>query len=181
MKRCEVSESCQGTRPQRNQTKLVCGLLLWVSLLTISQVLFIALFFITTSAKQKTTSDVGQLFTFDAKEATNSGVIQWKTQTPEKKLLEDNGINVKILHDGSYFIYLQVTLTSVSSCDVKVTTTDRGVVLQGRMTNASLSTGFLGRAVKLTAPDTLKVTISTTGQINIRNIDTYLGILLLKD
>ncbi|XP_034151324.1 tumor necrosis factor ligand superfamily member 18 [Esox lucius] len=184
MKQCEVSDSCHGTRPQRNQTKLVCGLLFWVCLLTVSQVMSITLLFIGKSDKLRASPTVGPIVTFEPKEVNESGVIHWKTQPIKIPLLDlNNNGSLTILYDGTYFLYLQVTQTSAlfSSCDVKLKTTNKGVLLEGRMTNTSLSTGFLGRAVKLTTPDILEVTISPVSKINTGNTATYLGVLMLKN
>uniref|UniRef100_A0A4W5QSP3 THD domain-containing protein n=1 Tax=Hucho hucho TaxID=62062 RepID=A0A4W5QSP3_9TELE len=92
-------------------------------------------------------------------------VIKWKTQSKANHFVSLKNGSLTISQDGRYFLYLQVTLETPRPHEVsgqhivRVNKTNR-LLLEVRMTNTSLSTGFLGRAVDLAASDILTVTVS---------------------
>ncbi|XP_041719260.1 uncharacterized protein LOC121550900 [Coregonus clupeaformis] len=206
MDRCEVSENCHhhGPGAQGSQRRLVSGLLLWVCLLTVSHVVSISLLIITRPhvpplseivSAPKPTADSSpsillesprvpwQMLTFDVDGVSGAkSVIKWKTQSKAKNVASLNGGSLTISQDGCYFLYLQVTLETLKPQEVsgqyivRVNKTN-GVLLEGRITNTSLSTGFLGKVVDLAASDILTVTVSPHARINTTHTATYLGII----
>ncbi|XP_029481648.2 tumor necrosis factor ligand superfamily member 18 isoform X3 [Oncorhynchus nerka] len=105
--------------------------------------------------------------------------IKWKTQSKANHFVSLKGGSLTINQDGCYFLYLQVTLETpeVSGQHIVRVNKPNRVLLEVRMTNTSLSTGFLGRAVDLAASDTLTVTVSPGARINTTYTATYLGII----
>uniref|UniRef100_A0A8K9Y4B5 THD domain-containing protein n=1 Tax=Oncorhynchus mykiss TaxID=8022 RepID=A0A8K9Y4B5_ONCMY len=105
--------------------------------------------------------------------------IKWKTQSKANNFVSLKGGSLTINQDGCYFLYLQVTLETpeVSGQHIVRVNKPNQVLLEVRMTNTSLSTGFLGRAVDLAASDTLTVTVSPGARINTTYTATYLGII----
>ncbi|CAB1342194.1 unnamed protein product [Coregonus sp. 'balchen'] len=189
MDRCEVSENCHhhGPGAQGSQRRLVSGLLLWVCLLTVSHVVSISLLIITRphvpSILLESPRVPWQMLTFDVDGVSGAkSVIKWKTQSKAKNVASLNGGSLTISQDGCYFLYLQVTLETLKPQEVsgqyivRVNKTN-GVLLEGRITNTSLSTGFLGKVVDLAASDILTVTVSPHARINTTHTATYLGII----
>ncbi|KAK6312090.1 hypothetical protein J4Q44_G00177540 [Coregonus suidteri] len=124
-----------------------------------------------------------QMLTFDVDGVSGArSVIKWKTQSKAKNFASLNGGSLTISQDGCYFLYLQVTLETLrpqkvsGQYIVRVNKTN-GVLLEGRITNTSLSTGFLGKVVDLAASDILTVTVSPDARINTTHTATYLGII----
>nr|XP_029492612.1 uncharacterized protein LOC115110830 isoform X1 [Oncorhynchus nerka] len=191
---------------QGSQRRLVSGLLLWVGLLTVSHVVSITLLVITRPhalplpeivSAPKPTADSSlsiplesqrvpwQMLTFEPTSIDDNDAsvarsgIKWKTQSKANNFVSLKGGSLTINQDGCYFLYLQVTLETpeVSGQHIVRVNKPNRVLLEVRMTNTSLSTGFLGRAVDLAASDTLTVTVSPGARINTSYTATYLGII----
>uniref|UniRef100_A0A8C7J106 TNF superfamily member 18 n=1 Tax=Oncorhynchus kisutch TaxID=8019 RepID=A0A8C7J106_ONCKI len=191
MDRCEVSENYHHHSPgvQGSQRRLVSGLLLWVGLLTVSHVVSITLLVITRPHALSITLEPQrvpwQMLTFEPTSIDDNDVsvarsgIKWKTQSKANNFVSLKGGSLTINQDGCYFLYLQVTLETpeVSGQHIVRVNKPNSVLLEVRMNNTSLSTGFLGRAVDLAASDTLTVTVSPGARINTTYTATYLGII----
>ncbi|XP_018583486.1 tumor necrosis factor ligand superfamily member 18 [Scleropages formosus] len=115
--------------------------------------------------------------------STKVGIIKWRSEDGEKSL--------EISQDGRYFLYIQVTVQKPdqdSFYTVKVSKhndqTQSKVLLEdcfrGKNSNESPSTGFLGRQVQLSVGDKLSVTCSPSALINTTDTATYLGYYLLS-
>ncbi|KAK1877258.1 Thiol:disulfide interchange protein DsbD [Dissostichus eleginoides] len=170
--------------PQTTQHSLIHVLLLWITILSIVQVVFITLFFttghhswalssstvtpamqvqanITPSAPSELMGKV-EMLTFKATKANRK--ITWVTKNQDQILVskEEDGTVLKIKKDGYFLLNLQVTL---SSCNytlgppyVSLTSKDT-VILWGRINTNTCSTGLLGKVEELNANDSLEVTI----------------------
>ncbi|XP_071254760.1 uncharacterized protein [Salvelinus alpinus] len=194
---------------QGSQRRLVSGLLLWVGLLTVSHVVSITLLIITRPhalplteivSAPKPTADSSlsipleqqrvpwQMLTFEPTSIDDNDVsvarsgIKWKTQSKANNFVSLKEGSLTINQDGCYFLYLQVTLETpeVSGQHIVRVNKPNRVLLEVRMTNTSLSTGFLGRVVDLAASDILTVTVSPGARINTTYTATYLGIIGLS-
>ena len=107
--------------------------------------------------------------------------LQWllqNEQNPSPVSIENEMMTVNV--DGSYFLYVQVSLDKITTPEhtVKVVlhTEQASVILEGRVCNLTRTTGFLGKAVLLSAEDKLEVTISHESTVNSTHCATFMGI-----
>lgn len=109
---------------------------------------------------------------------TDTDQIIWRTKDVSNGVISGEGKNLTILKDGYYFLSLQVTLKtpkcsfngtrgSENSQSVSVTLTGdmtrdttRKILLQGRISTHTCSTGLLSKAEKLTAGKKLTFNIT---------------------
>ncbi|KAK5884865.1 hypothetical protein CesoFtcFv8_018640 [Champsocephalus esox] len=186
--------------PQTTQHSLTHVLLLWITILSIVQVVFITLFFttghhsralssstvtpamqlqanITPSAPSELMGKV-EMLTFKATEDNRK--ITWATKNQDQILVsvEPGETVLKINKDGYFLLNLQVTLskcnrTMGSLYTVSLNSKDT-VILQGRINTNNCSTGLLGKVEELNANDSLEVTIIRPNEDDIIDENEYL-------
>ncbi|KAJ4931939.1 hypothetical protein JOQ06_010375 [Pogonophryne albipinna] len=186
--------------PQTTQHSLTHVLLLWITILSIVQVVFITLFFttghhsralssstvtpamqfqanITPSAPSELMGKV-EMLTFKATEDNRK--ITWATKNQDQILVsvEPGETVLKIKKDGYFLLNLQVTLSSCnrtmgSLYTVSLNSKDT-VILQGRINTNNCSTGLLGKVEELNANDSLEVTIIRPNEDDIIDENEYL-------
>ncbi|XP_047199891.1 uncharacterized protein LOC124854974 isoform X2 [Hippoglossus stenolepis] len=179
--------------PQRTQHCLVHVLLLWITVLSIMQVVFIIFYF--TVERQRTTQiqpnntpsfsskhdllGKGKMLTFQASGIYNKKV-KWLAKNPDVRPLKATSGVLTIEEDGYYFLNLRVTL---DSCEKEYTVAlkcDNNTLLQ---VNTKLcSTGLLGKVEELSAGGTLELTINSepNEDIHISESATHLDIIYMK-
>ncbi|CAK6963131.1 uncharacterized protein LOC122868655 isoform X2 [Scomber scombrus] len=172
------------TMPQPTQHSLIHVLLLWTTILSIIQAVFIVLFFtgghhgnhmlLPSEYKQ------GKMLSFRSTEASRT--VKWMAISTGLGLLSENGNTLEIMKDGYYFLTFQVTL---SSCTEKMQTVKLNwnikVLLQGTINrNTSCSTGLLGKVEELSAGDKLEVIIDPPAtKINTSESLTHLNVIYM--
>ncbi|XP_029015951.1 uncharacterized protein LOC114861100 [Betta splendens] len=182
--RAAPSAAATGTMPQRTQHPLVHVLLFWITILTVVQVVFVALFFTNGHTSQNTKavqadlnkqtqannasslSDhgtvLGQMLSFRAKPGTAVRNITWiSTNGPQDLVLPQKNV-LTLQADGYYFLNLQVTVYSFNPrapLTVRLLRNGRKVLLEGPINPHTNSTGLLGKAEELTAQTELSVSI----------------------
>ncbi|KAM8724722.1 tumor necrosis factor ligand superfamily member 18 [Acanthopagrus schlegelii] len=192
--------------PQPTQHSLIRVLLLWTTVLSIIQTVFIILFFTAGHLGQSQNSSTvaperqiepqpfsrptpsppptddrlllgkGKVLTYEA--TLDKNQIIWRTTDVSNGVISGEGKNLTILKDGYYFLSLQVTLKtpkcsfngtrgSENSQSVSVMLTGdmtrdttRKILLQGRISTHTCSTGLLSKAEKLTAGKKLTFNIT---------------------
>lgn len=92
---------------------------------------------------------------------------------------------VKVEHDGLYFLYLQVTLASQMKGNYTITVQSINqtseVILKGLINGSKLSTVFMGKGVILGKGEVLNVTCIPEAKIKIHHTETYLGVIKLHE
>ncbi|XP_073351022.1 tumor necrosis factor ligand superfamily member 18 [Pagrus major] len=151
--------------PQPTQHSLIRVLLLWTTVLSIIQAVFIILFFtvghlglsqnsstvapecpMQSKADNRPTPSPplpkdrlllgkGKTLTYEA--TLDNGQIQWRTKNNENGVISDEGKELKITMDGYYFLSLQVTL---KTCKCSCNGTVRG---SEHMVSVTHNTGIL--------------------------------------
>ncbi|XP_074512551.1 tumor necrosis factor ligand superfamily member 18 [Sebastes fasciatus] len=188
--------------PQQTQHSLIHVFLLWITILSIVQIVFIILFFTAGhhglsqnssavapdrqmhSTESKTPSSPsehglllgeGKMMTFEA--AQGKGIIRWIAKNEDKGLISGEG-GLKILTDGYFFLNLQVTLDKCngSSQDIVSLKKDDKLILLGRINVKTCSTGLLGKVEELSAGSHLVVNLPTE---NINITLTHLDIIYM--
>lgn len=103
----------------------------------------------------------------------------WQNEQTTSPVSIENEI-MEVREDGSYFLYVQVSLDSITAPEHKVKvmlhTEKDSVILEGQVCNLTRTTGFLGKAVLLSAGNKLEVTISPKSTVNSTYTVTYMGI-----
>ncbi|KAF3846237.1 hypothetical protein F7725_003315, partial [Dissostichus mawsoni] len=183
------------TMPQTTQHSLIHVLLLWITILSIVQVVFITLFFttghhsralssstvtpamqvqanITPSAPSELMGKV-EMLTFKATKANRKITLVTKNQDQILVSEEEDGTVLKIKKDGYFLLNLQVTLSSCnhtlgSPYEVSLTSKDT-VILWGRINTSTCSTGLLGKVEELNANDSLEVTIEPPNDYDMKD------------
>ncbi|XP_067427053.1 tumor necrosis factor ligand superfamily member 18 [Thunnus thynnus] len=170
--------------PQIIQHTLIHVLLLWTTILSIFQIVFIVLLFtgghhaplqfqnksnaalggsMPLQADSPTPSNNrphwGSMITYVGSSVKNT-TVSWKVKTTGSGLISEEGCNLTIKRDGYFFLTLQVTL---SSCEekkqmVKLKLKEK-IILQGTINTNTCSTGLLGKVQGLSAGGELMVTI----------------------
>ncbi|XP_041813628.1 uncharacterized protein LOC121621283 [Chelmon rostratus] len=134
-----LSSASGPTMPQPTQQFLIHVLLLWTTILSIIQAVFIIIVF-TSGHRSLNSSPVapartvqfqanntpsppppdyglllgkGQMITYRA--TAVNGAFKWEARNPSNELVSEDGKDLQIKKDGYYFVYLQVTLKS-SKC-----------------------------------------------------------------
>ncbi|XP_077069918.1 tumor necrosis factor ligand superfamily member 18 isoform X2 [Siphateles boraxobius] len=168
-----------------HQRKLIRGLLVWATLLTLGLASSITLHFIYRESpapdKPQTQEDprkISDIISFSPNwlEKDVVELLQWKTQNSDYKE-EDRQLKVK--YDGLYFLYLQVTLVSRMKEDNTITLQSKQnhVILKSHINGSNLSTGFMGKAIKLARGDVFNVTCVPKAKIQTLHTATYLGMI----
>ncbi|KAK5913938.1 hypothetical protein CgunFtcFv8_008420 [Champsocephalus gunnari] len=186
--------------PQTTQHSLTHVLLLWITILSIVQVVFITLFFTTGHhSRALSSSNVTRAMKFQAniapsapselmgkvemltfKATEDNRKITWATKNQDQILVsvEPGETVLKINKDGYFLLNLQVTLskcnrTMGSLYTVSLNSKDT-VILQGRINTNNCSTGLLGKVEELNANDSLEVTIIRPNEDDIIDENEYL-------
>ncbi|XP_051572464.1 uncharacterized protein LOC127451653 [Myxocyprinus asiaticus] len=106
--------------------------------------------------------------------------LRWKTNLPG--FIEGKN-QLKIEEDGLYFIYMQVTLDPREpeqnyNVTVQLNNPDE-LILIAYINRSTLSTGLMGKGTVLTKGNTLRVTCTPKAKIKISAFETYLGVIKL--
>ncbi|KAA8585216.1 hypothetical protein FQN60_003910 [Etheostoma spectabile] len=159
--------------PQHTQHSLIHVLLLWITILSIVQVVFIVLFF-TAGHHDLPPSDhglplgKGLMLTFKITAGVNR-TIKFVAKNPHPSVVSDEGkpvLNIKM--DGYFFLSLRVTLSSCNASQYTVTLkTKDNVILKGWINENTCSTGLLSKVEVLSAGATLVIDLPA----NARTID----------
>ncbi|XP_078141029.1 tumor necrosis factor ligand superfamily member 18 [Centroberyx gerrardi] len=172
--------------PQPAEHRLNHLLLLWIIILTLGQLAFVAFYF-TAGQRGSTKPDpvLGKMLTFKATQAAaHTKTIEWIGKNEDPDLISAEKKSLSIKKDGNYFLCLQVTLdTEYSHRGTQHTVSlnkNSETFLEGRInTNLSISTGFMGKIDQLSSEDTLMVTIHPSATINGSLLVTYLDVIYL--
>ncbi|KAL3053608.1 uncharacterized protein LOC117493428 [Trematomus bernacchii] len=189
--------------PQTIQHSLSHVLLLWITILSIVQVVFITLFFTTghhsralssstvapagpmqfqatntpLAPSEHTLMGKAEMLTFKATGANRK--IAWATKNQDQILVsvEQGGTVLKIKKDGYFLLNLQVTLSPCNGTMGSLYTVSLNssdtVILQGGINTNTCSTGLLGKVEELAANDSLEVTIKPQNEAIISIIDDH--------
>lgn len=105
-------------------------------------------------------------------------LLHWK---PVNTTFIEGENQLKVKCDGLYFLYLQVTLDPHMKGNYTITiqSKKRGPLSKGLINGSILSTGFMGKGVKLGKGDVLNVTCNPKAKIHIRDTETYMGVIKL--
>ncbi|XP_029914509.1 tumor necrosis factor ligand superfamily member 18 [Myripristis murdjan] len=202
--RAALSTALRLMMPQPIEHRLVCPLLLWITVLTIGQMAFITFFFtavypgLRTSdvdrGSEKSSQSIGEPKHFAARmislraekdpqmpgsNNTNSlKTIEWMVEGSDL-LSPRNKKNLTLSKDGYYFLCLQVTFQEEEKKqEYFIHLRKNGkILLYVRVNTKSSNTGFLGKMVEGSARDKLEVTIAPQAKID--DNYTYLGIMYL--
>lgn len=189
--------------PQPMEHRLVCLLLLWITILSICQMAFITFFFTAVyPGSFQNISDVpvadsrtdtcnnmqscikGNMVSLEAIPGTTSDTIKWNVDKGDSKLLSA-GEKLTLQQDGYYFLLLQVKLNlsreqqNTSNYTIKLSKKNNVLLEVTVNTKLSMSTGAMGKMVFARAPDFLTVTISPPAQVDSNSQFTHLGVLYL--
>uniref|UniRef100_A0A8C1TBX3 TNF superfamily member 18 n=1 Tax=Cyprinus carpio TaxID=7962 RepID=A0A8C1TBX3_CYPCA len=183
-----------------HQRRLIRGLLVWATLLTLGLATSITLHFIhreSPAPSKRQNSRTEQIqenitqpqpkeiplmeFSPEWKDSEMVGTLQWKTvrknfikKKPMGQLLVDK--------DGQYFLYLQVTLASHEKANhtITVESAQRKVILNGLINGSKLSTVFMAKGFSLAKGDILTVTCQPKAKIQTFHTETYLGVIKIN-
>lgn len=186
----------------RDSRRFNCMLILWMTVLTVGLVADLSLHFILrplppSEAPGPTTAAPGQSegmrgfpksiqqSFFDlvpqVPNAPGPGPILWRNY---EERLKDESLHIKA--DGFYFLYGQVTLTSVSSSHtvkvIKKHQNEEDIVLELSFDERSNSTGFFGKILRLEATSSIIINCTNRALIKSgsnRNLLTFAGIYKL--
>ncbi|XP_051570888.1 uncharacterized protein LOC127450656 [Myxocyprinus asiaticus] len=183
------------------QRRLIWGLLVWSTLLTLGVAASITVQMIhgasaqvqsqeprTFSNPQNITMAMSikappnSLVTFepDCEHTKKMKQLRWETNLPG--FIEGTDL-LRIKEDGLYFIYLQVTLDSWEPehnyiVTVKLDGSD-SFILKGHINGLTLSTGLMGKGTSLNKGSTLSVHCTPEAKIKNSASETYLGVIKL--
>ncbi|XP_052405921.1 uncharacterized protein LOC127951877 [Carassius gibelio] len=182
-----------------HQRRLIRGLLVWATLLTLGLATSITLHFIQRESpapsKRQIQENVTQPpqppqppqpkeipimefspFWGDTEMVEN---LTWKTVREDFfKVQQQLLMNQK---DGQYFLYLQVTLASHEKANHTITVeTHNRKILNGRINGSKLSTLFMAKGISLAKGDNLTVTCEPKAKIRTRHTETYLGVIKIN-
>ncbi|XP_059391016.1 uncharacterized protein LOC132124138 [Carassius carassius] len=176
-----------------HQRRLIRGLLVWATLLTLGLGTSITLHFIQRESpapsKRQIQENVTQPpqskeipimeFSPNWKDSEMVEKLQWKTVREDFfKVKEQLLVN----KDGQYFLYLQVTLASQEKANhtITVVSKQRQVILKGLINGSKLSTLFMAKGISLAKGDTLTVTCQPKAKIQTNHTETYLGVIKIN-
>ncbi|XP_078126430.1 uncharacterized protein LOC144530647 [Sander vitreus] len=193
--------------PQHTQHSLIPVLLLWITVLSIVQVVFIVLFFTAGHHDLSQNSDTvaperplqfqanntpappsnhglplgkGLMLTFKITEVSRS--ITLVPKNPHQGLVsEEGGTILKIKKDGYFFLNLRVTLLSCNACGSQHTVglkLEDKCILQGGINKNTRSTG-LGKVEVLPAGVTLEVIVNLPADAQIDEDNSHLDIIYM--
>ncbi|KAG8006889.1 hypothetical protein GBF38_022946 [Nibea albiflora] len=177
--------------PQPTQHSLIHVLLLWITILSIIQAVFIIFFFTGHRGLQSTPDlklPMGKILSYKACE--DKGSYKWEALNPIESLVSASGKDLQIKKDGYYFLILQVTLKgctcsynttnqTYTDCTVKVDW-KRETLLQGWINKNTCSTGLLGTAAGLFAGGKLEFELPKTGIDDQKHL-THLDIIYMHE
>ncbi|XP_066564191.1 tumor necrosis factor ligand superfamily member 18 [Amia ocellicauda] len=171
--------------------RLIHGLLLWVTLLSLSQVVGLALFFTLVYPVQDKTEKLPSVLLIVA-ESENNGTIPWMEENSDEMLenvtLKQNG-EVVIRSDGLYYLYTQISVLQSSpkttyTVEMKWKTgKEDNVLLRRRFSkndSQTATSGYMGRQFKLSLGDSISITCSGKPQIDSQPTETFFGIHMLQ-
>ncbi|XP_056089762.1 tumor necrosis factor ligand superfamily member 18 [Rhinichthys klamathensis goyatoka] len=176
-----------GGRALAHQRRLIRGLLVWATLLTLGLAASITLHFIhRESDKPQDTGNHNQpnkvtdMMSFSPKWPQKNMVELLHWNVPKTGFIEGEG-QLKVKYDGLYFLYLQVTLDPHMKENYTITMqTERNkVISKGLINGSKLSTVFMGKGIKLSRGDTFNVTCKPHAKIQTHYTETYLGVIKL--
>uniref|UniRef100_A0A672P8A3 Uncharacterized LOC107602689 n=1 Tax=Sinocyclocheilus grahami TaxID=75366 RepID=A0A672P8A3_SINGR len=179
-----------------HQRRLIRGLLVWATLLTLGLATSITLHFIhrespATSKQQVWLGSVIYTlknkhkeiplmeFSPDWKDSDMVEKLQWKTV---REVFIKGQEQLLVNEFGQYFLYLQVTLASHEKANHTITleSKQRRVILKGLINGSKLSTVFMAKGISLASGDTLTVTCQPRAKIQISHTETYLGVIKIN-
>ncbi|XP_016371577.1 tumor necrosis factor ligand superfamily member 18 [Sinocyclocheilus rhinocerous] len=175
-----------------HQRRLIRGLLVWATLLTLGLATSITLHFIhrelPATSKQQDQENFDQPqhkeiplmeFSPDWKDSDMVEKLQWKTV---REVFIKGQEQLLVNEFGQYFLYLQVTLASHEKANHTITleSKQRHVILKGLINGSKLSTVFMAKGISLASGDTLTVTCQPRAKIQISHTETYLGVIKIK-
>ncbi|XP_067228254.1 tumor necrosis factor ligand superfamily member 18 isoform X2 [Chanodichthys erythropterus] len=180
-----------------HQRKMIRGLLVWATLLTLGLAVSITLHFIERKppvpeklqnqripTQQPKDMDMNLItftpnyfFTGEGRDMVEK--LQWNTVSPSGFIEGDEELRVK--DDGRYFLYLQVTLNPqmAENYTITVNSSTRKTILEGLINKPKLSTGFMGVGISMNRGETLTVICKPKAKISDTPIETYLGVIKL--
>ncbi|XP_073688950.1 tumor necrosis factor ligand superfamily member 18 [Garra rufa] len=150
-----------------HQRKLIRGLLVWATLLTLGLGASITLHFIHRDSPAP------------RDERDNVKLLSWRTMN--NVFIEGNE-TLRVMKDGDYFLYLQVTLLPEHKGNHTITlqSKKRKVILNGLIDGSKLSSVFMANSVSLNEGDILNVTCDPGAKIRGSQTETYLGVIKLN-
>ncbi|XP_016150745.1 tumor necrosis factor ligand superfamily member 18 [Sinocyclocheilus grahami] len=175
-----------------HQRRLIRGLLVWATLLTLGLATSITLHFIhresPATSKQQDQEKFDQPqhkeiplmeFSPDWKDSDMVEKLQWKTV---REVFIKGQEQLLVNEFGQYFLYLQVTLASHEKANHTITleSKQRRVILKGLINGSKLSTVFMAKGISLASGDTLTVTCQPRAKIQISHTETYLGVIKIN-
>ncbi|XP_026213133.1 uncharacterized protein LOC113160209 isoform X2 [Anabas testudineus] len=196
------------TMPQHTQHSLIHVLLLWTTILSIIQIVFITYFFTNQhhSMSQNTSAvepeqaqslprhgcNLGKMLNFVASETkvspTGANNITWSARNPDIDLIKEEKEVLIVMKDGYYFLNLQVTLMDDASTELGVSLFwNKNAILQGWIKQSTKTTGLLGKVETLSAGGKLRVSINPvdpkkqqTFRVDNSETVTHLGFMYMK-
>ncbi|TRY57511.1 hypothetical protein DNTS_023469, partial [Danionella cerebrum] len=179
-----------------HQRRLILGLMLWATLLTLGLAASMSLHFFYKEAPAPNVPK-GSIPTSSAPRPipnlNNADLMVFKPKWGEEEveLLEWETVYEKFIkgrtqltvtESGMYFLYLHVTLRAQKpeNRTIYVKTKSRNVILKAHISASNLSTGFMGVGIALNGGDTFNVTCSPKATIKNHHTETYLGVIKLS-
>ncbi|XP_052408656.1 tumor necrosis factor ligand superfamily member 18 [Carassius gibelio] len=177
-----------------HQRRLIQGLLVWATLLTLGLGTLITLHFnhreSPAPSKVQTPGNIIQaniketplmVFSPNWKVSDKVNLLRWKTVRPD--FIKGEGKEKLMVKEyGQYFLYLQVTLHPQEKANHTITlqSEKRQEILKGLINGSKLSTIFLANGIPLDSNDTLHVTCHPEAKIQASHTETYLGVIKLS-
>ncbi|XP_039543463.1 tumor necrosis factor ligand superfamily member 18 isoform X2 [Pimephales promelas] len=175
-----------GGRALVHQKRLIRGLLVWATLLTLGLVASLTLHFIQRESDtpkdqvnhNQPNKDTDMSFSPHWPRKDKVELLHWKVAKPGFIEGQDQ---LKVKDDGLYFLYLQVTLDSDMKDNYTITMqTERNkVISKGLINGSKISTVFMAKGIKLSRGDTFNVTCEPKAKIKTNHAETYLGVIKL--
>ncbi|KAK7175354.1 hypothetical protein R3I93_002304 [Phoxinus phoxinus] len=180
-----------------HQRRLIRGLLVWATLLTLGLAASITLHFIHREspapdkpqdpgkhAQPTPTPKVTELMSFSPNWSGKDPVelLEWKTEKNDFIEINSTDKQLKVKYDGQYFLYVQLTLEPHMKGNYTITMQSNifGVILKGLTNGSTHSTFFMGKGFKLSRGDLLNVTCKPKAKIQINHTLTHLGVIRLR-
>ncbi|XP_055042522.2 tumor necrosis factor ligand superfamily member 18 isoform X1 [Misgurnus anguillicaudatus] len=180
------------------QRKLIWGLMVWSTLLTLGLATsIIYLQFIPRASQEKNftsshdnnkdTEDKQIIFqpkylsTGDDRDKVEQ--LQWDNGVIKSQSFISGETQLTVHKDGQYFLYLQVTLDSGDKGQKYEVTvearqdTNLRHLLSSHISNTNLSTGFMGKGITLNKGEIITVTCKPKAKIKTDEKHTYLGVI----
>ncbi|KAF4115766.1 tumor necrosis factor ligand superfamily member 18 [Onychostoma macrolepis] len=173
-----------------HQRRLIRGLLVWATLLTLGLATSITLHFIhresPAPSKRQSQENVNQSQAIEFplmeyvpnwKDSDMVENLNWNTL--QKGFIEGTE-KLLVTKCGHYFLYLQVTLASQEKANHTITVqTENRLILKGLINGSKLSTVFMAKGIPLNSGETLTVTCEPKAKIQVSPTETYLGVIKL--